>query len=101
MKKCDECKYCVLEDFGYSNYTVEGVTAICLKDENPGLPKDRWYGEEPVLDFAEECKSFEAGQPVEIDCDREECGYGDKARPIHLAYSNDPEIQALLEKQYG
>ena len=86
--KCDECKYCVLQDYGYSNYTVEGITADCLLNLNPDFPKDYWYGEEPVLNFAERCQRFAAGEPTMIDTDLELGSFEE--------YSNDPEIKQLL-----
>lgn len=46
MKKCDECKFAELRDYGYSEYTVEGTEVLCLLDLNPDLPCDRWYGED-------------------------------------------------------
>ena len=85
--KCTDCKYCVEEDFGYSNYTVEGTIADCLKSLNPDLPEDRWYKEEPALDYAEKCNSFSEGKTVQIDCDREEDfpdGYADDLEIIEL-----------------
>lgn len=86
--KCTDCRYCVEMDYGYSNYTVEGTTAGCLLKLNPELPKDRFYGEEPALDYADKCDHFSAGKSVAVDCDREEGALEN--------YSGDPEIKNLL-----
>lgn len=88
MKKCDECKYCIQIEEGYSNYTVEGNTADCLLNKNPDFPVDTFYREEPALEFADKCESFIEGKCVNIDVEREE-GYLEN-------YSDDPEIKELL-----
>lgn len=72
MKKCTDCANCVLDDYGYSNYTVEGTYVFCAKKLHPENGFDRWYGEDKRLEFAESCSGFEAGEPVAIDCDRED-----------------------------
>ena len=89
-KKCHECRYCILTDYGYSNYTVEGTTADCLMDLNKAFPVDTFYGEEPVLAFAEECKSYTHGSPVEVDVEQE--------FPLE-DYSKLPIVKFLLEKR--
>lgn len=94
--KCTNCKYCVEEDYGYSNYTVEGTTVDCLLGLNPKFPEDRFWGEEPALKYAEQCKRFTKGTSVSIDCDREDLiNYND---PLSTAYTDDPEIKSLLDK---
>lgn len=62
--KCTDCKFCYEVDYGYSNYTVEGTTVYCLMGANPNFPKDRWYGEEPELEFANQCSFFVEGDSV-------------------------------------
>jgi hypothetical protein len=89
--KCSDCKYHIDEDTGYSNWTVEGTDIDCLLKLNPGLPKDRWYNEDPVLDFANQCEKFVEGPGVEVDVD---IGLGDL-----MNYSDDPEIKELLSKR--
>jgi len=88
MKTCTDCRYCIEADYGYSNYTVEGTNADCLLDLNPELPKDRFYGEEPALNFANECSKFSPGDSVQVDVDMELGGLEE--------YSDDPEIKELL-----
>lgn len=94
--KCTECKYYVEEDYGYSNYTVEGTTVDCLLGLNPKLPEDRFWDEEPALKYAEECERFVVGDGVYIDCDREDLANYDD--PLSSTYTDDPEIKALLDK---
>lgn len=87
--KCTDCKYCIEEDYGYSNWTVEGTSADCLLSLNPKMPVDRAWNLEPELDFAGQCARFTAGEPVSVDCGQEQ---GDLAN-----YSEDAEVKALLK----
>lgn len=89
--KCVECKFCVLEDYGYSNYTVEGTDADCLLNLNPEFPKDNWYGEAEAHDFANVCPRFAKGDPIEIDVDHD--------RGYILNYADDPEVREIIEKE--
>jgi hypothetical protein len=50
------CKFAIHEDFGYSNYTVEGTTFHCAKKLNP----------------AKGCIGFEEGEGPKIDVERED-----------------------------
>lgn len=73
---CDVCVHALLEDQGYSNYTVEGTDFTCKLGLNPNGTFDRWYGEDKRLAFAAECPSSEIGEveshcvdcPYECDC---------------------------------
>lgn len=90
-----------MQDFGYSNYTVEGTTVECLLGKLPEAPFDRWYGEDERLAFAEQCKAFNLGDPVEIDCDREYdieayVASGD-TKTLALLRAWDPDFVALCE----
>ena len=89
--KCTDCRYCILKDYGYSNYTVEGTTVDCLKNKNPDFPKDRFYGKEPAIAYADQCDTFSAGESVTVDCDRNDGALEN--------YSDDEEIKALLREQ--
>jgi len=85
--RCTDCKYCVTQDTGYSNYTVEGCEADCLLGKNKYFPRDVWYGESPALQYANECNSFIVGAGPEFDVDGKitiEC------------YKDDEEIYNLL-----
>lgn len=95
MKSCAECKFCLLEDYGYSNYTVEGTYVHCLKKLHPESGFDRFYGQEDRLKFAEECTGYVNGEPVDLDNDRDLLkNYSD---PLSSAYTTDPEVAPLLD----
>lgn len=97
--KCTDCKYRLAEDFGYSNYTVEGTTFHCLLKKHPEMPFDEFYGRDKRLEYAVHCDSFTAGESVFLDCDREALkNYEDK---LSTAYTTDPEIAALLDEWEG
>lgn len=85
MITCNECRYALFQDEGYSNYTVEGTVFYCLKKAHPADGFDRWYGEDKRLNHAQECTEFSKGDPVCMDVD------GDDA-----PYTDDPEILDLL-----
>ena len=89
MKKCIDCKYCLLIDEGYSNWTVEGITANCLLNKNPDFPEDAFYKEEESLLFANKCNKYKFGNPVKVDVERE--------KGELYNYSNEPEIIVLLK----
>ena len=86
--KCIECRFCILQDEGYSNWTVEGQSADCLLSLNPHFPDDTFYGQASSLLFAEKCPSFAKGDPVLVDVDQEK---GDLVN-----YSDDENIKTLL-----
>lgn len=69
-KSCNDCRFAIMTDFGYSNYTVEGTTFLCGKNLHPHGEFDRWYGEETRLQYAEECIGYEGGGAIFIDVDR-------------------------------
>lgn len=70
-RTCDECRFAVNEDNGYSNWTVEGTEFSCAKKLHPNGTFDRFYGANPKLDYAEKCQGFEAGEGIDMDveCD--------------------------------
>lgn len=88
MKKCTDCRYCIQQDYGYSNWTVEGTDVDCLLKKNPDFPADRFYEETPSLTFAESCNKFSEGGSVYIDVDQEDGALEN--------YSDDLEIKKLL-----
>jgi hypothetical protein len=81
----------VLEDYGYSNYTVEGTNADCYLNLNPKFPVDNWYGEAEAHNFAKECSRYSKGEPVSLDVDHEEGHF--------LNYVDDPELREMVEKE--
>jgi len=68
---CSECRYAVLVDYGYSNYTVEGTNLYCAKKLHPNDGFDHWYGENKEVRFAENCSGYVSGAPVQVDVDHE------------------------------
>ena len=77
-RRCTTCRNCYLEDYGYSNYTVEGTTVDCLLDLNPDLPQEDsgWDWDPASKDhrinrFAEGCARYEPGEPMNMDVDHE------------------------------
>lgn len=64
MNNCDNCKYRILLDNGYSNWTVEGTDIDCAKSLNPHFPMDRYYGEIKECKFGDTCKDFEDGDCI-------------------------------------
>mgnify|MGYP001591351197 FL=1 len=86
-RTCEDCKYCVLIDNGYSNYTVEGTDFNCYKELHPDGSFDRWYGKDKRLEYAQQCGGFEAGECIEMDVDREnEADLTAEQRAIWEAY---------------
>jgi hypothetical protein len=72
VHKCTDCRYCVQQDEGYSNYTVEGTKCDCLLMLNKNFPVDRFYNEDSALLFASECEMFDEGDGPHLDVDMEE-----------------------------
>lgn len=93
MKRCTDCKYCVVHDFGYSNYTVEGTDIECLLNKNPYTPFDHWYGEESKLTYAEQCSEFTEGDAVMIYVE-------DDQEDVIAHYKDDPARLELLKNNY-
>lgn len=90
---CTDCKYCYTQDYGYSNWTVEGTDADCLHGLNPAFPVDKFYDVEPALKFAETCPKFTEdvdGVGIELDVDMED---GDIEN-----YTSDPELIKLWKE---
>lgn len=64
---CENCRFAILHDYGYSNYTVEGTEFSCAIDAHPEGSFDRFYGVDERLGYAERCGDFVAGVAIEID----------------------------------
>ena len=64
----------MFEDYGYSNYTVEGTNISCILNLNPDFPQDNWYGESPSHKYAEKCHryAYNNGRKIHFDVDRED-----------------------------
>lgn len=93
-RSCETCRYCLLEDWGYSNYTVEGTNVHCLKKIHPESGFDRWYGVDKRLAFAETCPQYVKGEALALDCDREVLK--DYRGPVSQM-TEDEELKALLD----
>jgi hypothetical protein len=94
MKTCNECRFALFEDYGYSNWTVllskEGTKFICLKSLHPSDGFDRWYGIDKRLEYADTCAGYTEGDPAEIDVDRE-----------LYPGTNYPEVEELVRNFYS
>lgn len=65
-KTCADCRHCKMQDYGYSNYTVEGTSVECIINAHPNGEFDRWYGEDWRLQWANWCEKFRPGGCVHI-----------------------------------
>ena len=88
--RCTDCRYCLGQDNGYSNFTVEGTEYECLLGMGVEFPVDEWGDGGLKLESAENCNKFSEGNYVWVDVER---GDGDLEN-----YSQDPEIKELLKK---
>lgn len=70
-RTCDDCRYCFNEDYGYSNYTTEGTQFRCIKAAHPKGDFDRFYGETPDLEYAQQCPEFKPGNSFSMDVEGE------------------------------
>lgn len=69
---CAECRFGILREENWSNYTVEGVSFHCAVSLHPTPGFDAWYGEEPQLRYAERCFAYVLGRALRLDVDGEE-----------------------------
>jgi hypothetical protein len=80
----------MLQDTGYSNWTVEETFCYCLKDNNQYLPSEESYSwiynsasDYKELRVAEQCRYFKEGVGMQFDVD------GDVTVDD---YKDDPEL---------
>lgn len=74
-RTCEDCRHCVEEEYGYSMYTVEGVSVSCSVDAHPEGSFDRGWSDvilEPKLLWAEQCSAFEEGKLSYVSMQEEE-----------------------------
>lgn len=71
-KTCEDCDNCLCMDYGYSNWTVEGTTVVCMVKAHPKPEFDRFYGENPDMQFAAQCPRFSPGGAHLLDVDHED-----------------------------
>ncbi len=70
QQQCDSCKFCVYDDYGYSNWTVEGTTKSCAKGMHEAF--DNFYGNDKVWSVVPNpCEKKEIGNPIVMDCEGE------------------------------
>lgn len=77
-KRCNNCKFFMTQDTGYSNYTVMETTVDCIKKANQYFPCDESYSweYEPKKEFkelqvAENCSHYKKGEGIHFDVDGE------------------------------
>lgn len=70
-RSCNGCEFAVFNDYGYSNYTVEGTEFFCSLRFHPADGFDRWFGKDDRLNFADECVMYTEGEPITMDVDRD------------------------------
>lgn len=92
MQTCNECKFAIFKDHGYSNYTVEGIHFTCAIKKHPDVVTeegfDRYYGTDERLNYAEKCLEFTVGDPISI------CVEGDYDKPL------TPEQEEIIHPNY-
>lgn len=103
---CATCILCLRDDYGYSNWTVDGTTLACLAGLNAALggQEDPWNEEDtaalaPILDVALTCPRFRFGAPATLDVERENIPYQKTVTPemvIAGGYTDDLEAANLL-----
>ena len=91
--KCSECRFGLIQDTGWSNWTVDGRDFFCLLGAHPEDGFDVWYYNDSRLNYAAECPKFEVGEPVSMDVDHED-EVPEERRAIYDAWSarNDGEV---------
>lgn len=67
--RCDRCSFAKLKEYGYSAYTVEGITFSCVIEKHPSGSFDKWYGEDKRLMYANKCSNYSYGKPIKIGVD--------------------------------
>lgn len=72
-RRCIKCRWAILQDYGYSNYTTEGTNLLCAGMYHPVEEFDSYYGDAKEMLYAEECQHFEEGKdgPFNWDVDGE------------------------------
>jgi hypothetical protein len=72
LRKCTDCQFSLLEDNGYSNWTVMGTDFFCLIGKHPADGFDAWYNEDGRLFFGDMCEDFAEGEGIHMDVDRDD-----------------------------
>jgi len=69
FKTCLSCQLCYIQDYGYSNYTVEGSDIGCYADVFGEVEYDSYYSEEVYNSY--DCKYMSPGEHWDLDVDGE------------------------------
>lgn len=75
MANCNNCYWGCFQDYGYSDYTVEGSDFLCILNQHPNAPFDACVQFDPKFDFAEECSFYKEGETLHVSVEGET--YGD------------------------
>lgn len=95
-RSCNECKFCVFQDHGYSNYTVEGTDISCLagKFEQYG----DGYGDDYKIGRATDCEYFNEGPVWSLDVDGEvEAPSEDWIKSEMIKFQRDIKLKSILD----
>ncbi len=93
--RCNNCKFFMTVDSGYSNYTVTDTTVHCLKNANKYFPCEESYSwEKPdspdykQLRVAENCSHYAEGDGIHFDVDGDETEKDCNDQEVLQAYSD-------------
>jgi hypothetical protein len=96
-RRCNNCKFFMTQDDGYSSYTVSNTTVYCLKDKNEYFPCEESYSWEredspdyKQLQVAETCQFYKEdtnGQSLRFDVDEDVTINDCKDEEIKQAYN--------------
>jgi len=68
---CRECRFAIFQDYGYSNYTVEGTELHCAQHAVPDF-EVTFEDDKKLFEAATSCGKFEAGKALNLDVEGEE-----------------------------
>lgn len=74
-RSCSDCQFCVYQDHGYSNYTVEGTSISCLVNKFEEIDE---YSDRNTLGMATDCEYFNQGNHWDLDVNGESFGPTDE-----------------------
>lgn len=65
---CTNCRFARLQDYGCSNYSVDGTMVECVEKKHP---RAEFPDDSPENDFASNCESFQQGNPIYLSVDED------------------------------
>lgn len=95
-KSCTNCQFCVYQDHGYSNYTVEGTAISCLVNKFDEVEES--YDGNYWLGLATNCEYYNFGDSWHLDVD------GESERPSDewlLSELRDAKIRNVIDDKVG